>query len=133
RPGDAGYAARAVAGARDVSLRALDAVFRSTLPATDKVALLALADWADDDGGRIFPSMRTAAAKASLGERTMQRVVKRYVTSGVLELVTPATPRMPAEYRLHFDRLPGVSATTSGVSVETSGVSQRHPRGVSDD
>lgn len=84
----------------------MDAVFRSTLAPVDKVALLALADWADDDGFRIYPSIRVAAAKASLSERSLQRVIQRHIASGVLETIEPARHHRPAQYRLHVARLP---------------------------
>jgi hypothetical protein len=39
------------------------------------LAMLALADWAGDDGGRIYPSMKTLADKIRMSERQTARIV----------------------------------------------------------
>jgi hypothetical protein len=46
------------------------------LPPTPKIVLLALADEANDDG-QTFPSVAYLARKCSLGDRTVQRVLRR--------------------------------------------------------
>jgi hypothetical protein len=53
------------------------------------LTMLALADWADDDGGRIYPSMATLAAKIRMSERHAIRVMHYLVEKNYLELLTP--------------------------------------------
>lgn len=87
------------------------AVWESALAPVDKLAMLALADWADDDGGSIYPAMSTAAKKASLGLRTLQRVVQRQLGNGVLVREAPAVHHRPARYRIDLDVLRGAAPT----------------------
>lgn len=49
------------------------AVGNSDEPAAAKLCLLALAEWADRDGGNCFPSMESVAKWASFSERTVRR------------------------------------------------------------
>ena len=48
---------------------------------------LSLADFSDDDGGRIFPSIFTLAKKTRQSERNVQYQLKRMVQSGFITLV----------------------------------------------
>ena len=59
--------------------------------------MLALADWAGEDGGRIYPSMSTLAKKIRMSERQAIRIMR--------DLVAGDTPlsdyrRLPAAYPL---------------------------------
>ena len=49
--------------------------------------LLALADHARDDG-LCWPSIRTIAAKARIEERSAQRILRRLIEKGLVELVS---------------------------------------------
>ena len=51
------------------------------------LVLLALADHARDDGV-CWPSIRTIAAKARVEERSAQRILRRLIEKGLVELVT---------------------------------------------
>ena len=51
------------------------------------LVLLALADHARDDG-LCWPSMRTIAAKARIEERSAQRILRRLIEKGLVELVS---------------------------------------------
>lgn len=92
------------------------AVWDSALAPVDKLAMLALADWADDAGGSIYPAMSTAAKKASLGLRTLQRVVQRQLATGVLVQEAPAVHHRPARYRIDLDALRGAAPTPVSVT-----------------
>ena len=100
------------------------------------LVLLALADHARDDGV-CWPSIRTIAAKARVEERSAQRIIRRLIEKGLVEIVTkggcidghnvpnryrvkggdPASPHGPTEGH------PGV---TSGQGV---GGDRQSPRG----
>ena len=62
--------------------------------------LLALADFAHDDGGNVYPSVDTLAQKTRCDRRTVQRNLRQLEGEGAILLVTPATRHGPAEYQL---------------------------------
>lgn len=79
----------------------------------EKLVLLALADHANDHGGRIYPGMALLSHKTSVPERTLQRIIGGLIDRGVIARVlrrnedTPKTKGQPAkplryEYRLSF-------------------------------
>ena len=67
--------------------------------------LLALADFADDGGGNVFPSVQKMAEKTRAARRTVQRNLRELVKDGVLVEVRRATRNFPAEYRINLARL----------------------------
>lgn len=71
---------------------------------TALIVLLAIADNADDFGVG-FPSVPTLARKARLDERTVQRIIRRLVESGELEMLDATSGgRRSNTYRLVMDR-----------------------------
>ncbi|WP_084215004.1 helix-turn-helix domain-containing protein [Sphingomonas sp. Ant20] len=64
-----------------MSVRIMTAVWSVTLPDSEKIVLLALADCANDEG-LCWPSMATLAAKCSKSDRTVQAAIKSLVASG---------------------------------------------------
>lgn len=62
--------------------------------------LLALADWANDDGGSVFPSLATLALKTRMNERSVRRLLRELEADGTIERVREATNRRPTEYRI---------------------------------
>ena len=62
--------------------------------------LLALADFAHDDGGNVYPSVDTLAQKTRCDRRTVQRNLRQLEGEGTITLVRPATRHGPAEYQL---------------------------------
>lgn len=54
---------------------------------SELLLMLALADWADDDGNRIYPSVATLAKKVRQSERNVQRLLRKLVKSRLLEVV----------------------------------------------
>lgn len=62
-------------------------VFSTSLQPSKKIVLLALADFASDDGKNIFPSVATIALKASLSRRSVQTILAGFVDSGILRVV----------------------------------------------
>ena len=67
--------------------------------------LLALADFADDAGGNVFPSVDKMAEKTRTSRRTVQRNLRQLVADGVLVEVRPATRNFPAEYLIALEAL----------------------------
>lgn len=61
----------------------MSAVWELDLPDSEKLVLLALADWAGDDG-RCWPSVGQMAKKCSKGERTVQATLRALCAKGLL-------------------------------------------------
>lgn len=94
----------------------MTAVWASTLAGPEKLVALALADWANDDGGSIRPSIATVAKKTSSSESQARRTIRKLETSGILSIeANPngGAPGSTRHYRMHVDRLPttGTDAT----------------------
>lgn len=83
---------------------------------SDLLALLALADWADDEG-RCFPSMQRIADKLRLSKSQAQRAVHRLIDSGHVAVVGNefgGPPGATRQYRIVLPSLTGrIRATGS--------------------
>jgi hypothetical protein len=66
-----------------VSVRVMAAVWELDLPPMEKLVLLALADWSNDEG-KCWPSATRLAAKTGEGERTVRRVIQSLIGKGFL-------------------------------------------------
>ena len=69
-----------------MSILLMSKVFTTNLQPSKKIVLLALADFASDDGKNIFPSVATIAKKSSLSHRTVQTILGDFLDSGVLRV-----------------------------------------------
>lgn len=79
-------------------------------PPLEKLTALAVADHADHDGGRIWPTVASLARKTGNSERTVQRHLRQMQERGWLVLVRPANGRgSTAEYRMPLERVKGVT------------------------
>lgn len=85
-----------------MSVRVMSLVFEADLPPNEKILLLALADWADDDGGKIFPAQARMATKASVSDRTVRRLLGLLKARLLIQEVVPANRYRPAEYRINL-------------------------------
>lgn len=91
-----------------MSIHLMARVFESDLGPTDKVIMLALADWADDEGGHIWAGLDAIAAKASIPRRTLIRHLQALsAKDGPLEVVARGGDRRgdTNQYRILVDRL----------------------------
>lgn len=66
-----------------MSVRVMTAVWALSLPDSEKIVLLALADCANDEG-HCWPGMASLVQKCSKGERTIQGAIQRLVGAGHL-------------------------------------------------
>ena len=75
---------------------------------SDLLAMLALADWCDDNGGSLYPSMRAVAEKIRLSEKQARRIVQGFVDAGYLSVVGNANGGAPGttkQFRLDVKKL----------------------------
>lgn len=81
-------------------------VFELDLPHEELWVLLSLADNADHDGGKCFPSTERLAWKIGYSKRQVQRILKRLRDKDIIEAVDYYQPNQPSEYQLHLDQAP---------------------------
>lgn len=87
---------------------------------SELLALLALADWADDEG-RCFPSIAAIAKKTRLSKSQTQRVVHGLIEAGFVAVEgneSGGAPGATRRYRILMDRLTG-SAHATGSADDT--------------
>lgn len=70
-----------------MSLRLQQLVWRASIPKSSKMLLLALADRADDNGTRCFPSRADLAKRTMDSERTVTRRLADLESAGLIECV----------------------------------------------
>ncbi len=81
-----------------MSIEVMSALWaRSTRQGSELLVLLALADWADDDG-RCWPSVRSIARKARLSERGVQKILARLVDDGDVKVARNRGPHGTNRY-----------------------------------
>lgn len=84
---------------------------------SDLLALLALADWSDDQG-RCFPGISAIAAKTRLSRSQAQRVVHRLIDEGVVSVTgnhNGGVPGATRRYQIKLEKLTGsVNANPTG-------------------
>lgn len=101
------------------------------------LVLLAMADWAQDDGSKVHPHMETLAKKARLSVRGAQRCVGELKKDGVIvEVLGPRRGRA-TEYKIMLERVKELhrnncTAITSGETSGSVGVTS-DPVGVTSD
>jgi Helix-turn-helix domain len=125
-----------------MSIRLMSQVWEDTRieSQAELLVLLALADHARDDG-LCWPSMRSIAGKARIEERSAQRIIRRLIEKGFVELVSKGGcidgQNTPNRYRvIGGDRMSphGPTESHSGVTVGQGVRGEREsPRGDSDD
>lgn len=93
---------------------------------SDMLVVLALADWCNDLGESLHPSIGAIATKCRLSEWQARRIVHQLIDNGFLEVIgnefggAPGTTR---QYRLRLDRIsaetPGVDATPTASACDS--------------
>jgi hypothetical protein len=84
-----------------------------------KIVAIKLADVANEDGGRIYPSIFTVASEAELSGRQVQRVIDGFRKAGLLIVVRPGGGRnRPTEYRFDLEAIERLPDAKPSVDVE---------------
>jgi hypothetical protein len=112
-----------------MSIRLMSLVFESNIEPNDKLVLLAMADYAADNGTQIFPSIETLVHKTSLSERTVQRSLRDLEAQELIVVVANAGGGRgkATNYMINVDKLKGVSRAPfeiKGVNIAEKGVTQ---------
>lgn len=105
-----------------------------TLNGTEQSVAVALANYANDEGGSAFPSVAKLCRITHWTERTVVRALDTLEAKGIIEIERAATNKAPASYR--FPAFRGVRDAPLGVSemhpTVPLGVSESPSRGVRD-
>lgn len=68
------------------------------------LVLLALADYANDEGTHCYPSQRRIAWKAGMSVRGVQAVLARLIQKGLVEILDKGNQYSPTQFALHLDK-----------------------------
>ena len=82
--------------------------WKLSLSTTPKMALVSLCDWANDDGGSLFPSVAQVAVRVSCSERQAQRVLHALIEGGYLTVAGNSfggAPGQTRQYRINVRRI----------------------------
>lgn len=107
-----------------MSLEATNIVWSSKLTGSRKLVLLRLADYADKDGGSVYPSVKSLAAACCLSERAVQYTLRGLEADGLLVVVANATGGRgkAREYRIDLERVQNI-APVKGADIRKKGAS----------
>jgi hypothetical protein len=113
-----------------MSLRVMSSVWEHfPKGGSDLLVMLALADWGDDEGGRIYPSMNAIAKKIRCDRRQAQRIVHKLIDTGYLLSEgndNGGNRGDTRHYRINLERLTGDIQPTGDTDV--TGDIQTAPR-----
>jgi len=88
-----------------MSIKVMTMVFDAQLKSNQKLVMLALADHANDMGGRVFPSIERVAHKVCLSKRQVQRIMNDLRKEGLIHMTHKASRHRPREYRIDLVKL----------------------------
>lgn len=106
-----------------MSIKLMSAIFDTDLPTTEKFVLIALADYAADDGESVYPSLDTVRKKTSLSVRAVQIATKSLEEKGYLELRKRGGGRTSNRWRIVVEKV------FEGRTTFTPEVQYVHPSG----
>lgn len=87
-----------------MSIAIMSRLFKMSLGSCNrKLLALRLADFADDEGRGIWPTVARLSQETELSERTVQRTLKEFVDEGLLVVVANASGRPGQATRYDFD------------------------------
>jgi Helix-turn-helix domain len=93
-------------GVSVVSIKLMTQVYERDVGGIEQSLLLCLADFANDDGTRIFPSVARVAWRLGASRATVQRHMAHFRAIGVLKVVEEGGGRGSTVYTLDLSALP---------------------------
>ena len=82
------------------------AVDRSGLPRREREIARWMVSFAEDDGSKIYPSVKRIAELSGYSERSVQLAIAKLRALDVLRVVRPHAPHQPRQYWFNRDALP---------------------------
>ena len=105
--------------AESMSLKVMTLVWENfNRGGSEKLAMLALADWCNDQGGSLHPSISSIAKKICVSESQARRIIHGFIDDGYLSVIANhdgGNPGQSRHYKLNVDKLstPSADATPS--------------------
>ena len=90
---------------------------------SEKLTMLALADWCDDNGDSLFPSIPGIARKINLSVSQVRRIIHSFINAGYLKVVANhmgGNPGQPRHYQLNIKRLSTTCMSASSTDATPS-------------
>jgi hypothetical protein len=114
-----------------MSVRVSALCWKVPLPATEKLVLQRLADFADDQGFNIYPAVQTVADDCGIGIRIVQLTLKKMVSKGILVVMNQGGGRGRAtEYAIDMDLIRQLRDAPPAASHQYNGHAEKGAKGV---
>lgn len=100
---------------------------------SELLAMLAMADWANDVGGSLHPSMRAIAEKVRVSEKQARRIIQGLVSQGYLSVVGNALGGVPGttkQWVINVKKLKELIAKKEAEEAQKSAESEAQLKGV---
>lgn len=109
-----------------MSIRVMDQVWRH-FPGdgSDLLAMLALADWCNDEGGSLHPSIKTVARRIRTSESQARRILHKLLADGWLTVVGNASGGAPGATRRYVLAVAKLAETTGAHATPRTGATPR--------
>ena len=104
-----------------MAIALIDLMLDTTLRPVEKFVGLLLCNYADLNGGNVFPSVSTICRRTSYSRCTVKRALRRLKDIGLIKYIGPRRNRQ-IEYRIVLDKLRELAAAL-GVDLSLSGLS----------
>lgn len=112
----------------------MNSAWRLNVPASRKIVLLAMCDWANDDGSSCHPSIKAVAMRASMSPRQVQRVLHELIEQGWISVVGNAAGGAPGATRQYKINVALIrTGDTSDTGVNLSRVTNKAKQGETGD
>jgi len=87
-----------------MSIKLMSQVWDKDLGHSEQSILLAMADYADDEGRNCYPSYARLAWKTGYSTRQVGRIITDLVTKGIVVILKPSNQHQSAHYWLRLDK-----------------------------
>lgn len=87
---------------------------------SEKLAMLALADWCNDQGGSLHPSISTIAKKINVSESQARRIIHGFINEGFLTVIANHGGGNPGQSRHYMLNIEKLSTSSANNSITTS-------------
>jgi hypothetical protein len=97
---------------------------------SDKLVMLAMADWCNDEGGSLHPSVATVARKVCVSDKQARVILHKLIDEGYLAVVgneNGGNPGASRQYTLNIKRLSTPPASVTPPAKVTPPVEVRYP------
>jgi len=97
-----------------MSIALMTLVWKIAMPCNKKLAMLAMCDWANDDGGSLHPSIARLAERLTCSTRQAQRILHSLIEDGWIAVVANehgGAPGSTRHYMINVAKLEAAAKT----------------------